>query len=267
MGAHGDGPLFETTAVKGRLAYKLFAGSVFLGVCLIWVYRTTHVPGEGRRRWSWLGLLAADVWFGLYWVLTQSVRWNPTHRRSFPDRLSRRYKEEELPGADVFVCTADPTIEPPVMVVNTVLSVMAYDYPAKKLAVYLSDDGGSDLTFYALLEASRFARVWIPFCNRLQLEPRSPAAYFREVPAPPRGSGCVPDEWWAVQFSKCPALVEGRALIKDTYSLTLKKRMEDSLILSFGDWLKVTGPELSPRGSTTAIPTTPAHRRNPNNLP
>ncbi|KAI8567174.1 hypothetical protein RHMOL_Rhmol02G0100300 [Rhododendron molle] len=89
--------------------------------------------------------------------------------------------EKELPGVDVFVCTADPAIEPPIMVVNTVLSVMAYDYPPEKLAVYLSDDAGSELTFYALLEASQFAKHWLPFCKKFKVEPRSPAAYFSTV--------------------------------------------------------------------------------------
>lgn len=79
------------------------------------------------------------------------------------------------------MCTADPTIEPPLMVINTVLSVMAYDYPQHKLSVYLSDDGGSDLTFFALLEASKFAKHWIPYCKKLNVEPRSPAAYFRSL--------------------------------------------------------------------------------------
>nr|GMD86845.1 peroxisome biogenesis protein 22-like [Ipomoea batatas] len=32
-----------------------------------------------------------------------------------------------LPRVDVFVCTADPASKPPLMVVNTVLSAMAYD--------------------------------------------------------------------------------------------------------------------------------------------
>jgi len=47
------------------------------------------------------------------------------------------------------------------------------------LSVYLSDDGGSDVTFYALLEASSFAKHWVPFCKRFKLEPRSPAAFFK----------------------------------------------------------------------------------------
>jgi len=50
---------------------------------------------------------------------------------------TNRYKEEELPGVDIFVCTADPTLEPPMLVISTVLSVMAYDYPPEKLNIYL----------------------------------------------------------------------------------------------------------------------------------
>ncbi|KAI7989979.1 Cellulose synthase-like protein E1 [Camellia lanceoleosa] len=54
------------------------------------------------------------------------------------------------------------------MVINIVLSVMAYDYPPEKLSVYFSDDGGSELMFYALLEASRFAKYWLPFLQEIQ---------------------------------------------------------------------------------------------------
>ncbi|KAH7689060.1 Cellulose synthase protein [Dioscorea alata] len=61
---------------------------------------------------------------------------------------------------------------------STVLSMMAYDYPKEKLSVYLSDDAGSELTFYALCEACKFAKHWIPFCNKFDVEPRSPNAFF-----------------------------------------------------------------------------------------
>ncbi|XP_058202483.1 cellulose synthase-like protein E1 isoform X2 [Rhododendron vialii] len=176
-------PLFETKAAKGRVAYKLYSLSVFVGIFSIWVFRAGHLPPaetERGRRWGWIGLSMAELWFSFYWFLTQFARWNPVYRSTFKHRLSQRY-EKELPGVDVFVCTADPTIEPPIMVVNTVLSVMAYDYPPERLAVYLSDDAGSELTFYALLEASRFAKHWLPFCKKFKVEPRSPAAYFTTV--------------------------------------------------------------------------------------
>ena len=94
--------------------------------------------------------------------------------------LKSRY-EKSLPRVDIFVCTADPEKEPAMMVINTVLSVMAYDYPFEKLSVYLSDDAASDITFYALLEAAEFAKHWLPFCKRFNVEPRSPSAYFRSV--------------------------------------------------------------------------------------
>ncbi|EXB36044.1 Cellulose synthase-like protein E1 [Morus notabilis] len=174
--------LFETKRYEGRFIYRLFAVTILVGICLIWAYRVCHIPKQGENgRWAWIGLLGAELWFGFYWIVTQGLRWNPAYRRTFKDRLSKRY-ENQLPGVDIFVCTADPTIEPPIMVINTVLSVMAYDYPQQKLSVYLSDDGGSDLTFYALLEASEFAKYWIPYCKKFKVEPRSPAAYFRSLP-------------------------------------------------------------------------------------
>ncbi|XP_058112689.1 cellulose synthase-like protein E1 isoform X2 [Magnolia sinica] len=182
MGREGYVPLFETKEAKGRIAYKIYAISVFVGVCLIWVYRATHVPKEGLR-WAWFCMFGAEIWFGFYWIFTQSARWRPVYRSTFKERLFHRY-EDELPGVDIFVCTADPTIEPPTLVINTVLSVMAYNYPPEKLSIYLSDDGGSDLTFYALLEASHFAKHWIPFCRKFKIDPRSPAVYFGTTSEP-----------------------------------------------------------------------------------
>ncbi|KAA3467354.1 Cellulose synthase-like protein E1 [Gossypium australe] len=163
MGNDGYLPLFETKRTNGRTLYRIFARSIFVGICLIWSYRVSHVPRYGEDgRLVWIGLRAAELWFGFYWFLTQAHRWNLVYRQTFKERLSHRYVNELL-GVDIFVCTADPVIEPPMMVINTVLSVMAYDYPPEKLSVYLSDDAGSQLTFYALLEASQFAKYWIPF--------------------------------------------------------------------------------------------------------
>ncbi|AQK74473.1 cellulose synthase-like protein E2 [Zea mays] len=194
-------PLFvtEKPTRMARYAYRLFASTVLAGVLLVWLYRATHVPpmSSGARWWAWLGLSAAELWFGFYWVLTLSVRWSPVFRRAFPDQLLRRYKEEQLPGVDIFVCTADPTVEPPMLVISTVLSVMAYDYPKEKLNIYLSDDAGSIITLYALYEASEFAKHWLPFCNKYQVEPRSPAAYFGTEASPP--DACDRKEWFSLK--------------------------------------------------------------------
>ncbi|XVF03622.1 hypothetical protein REPUB_Repub05bG0008900 [Reevesia pubescens] len=170
-------PLFETKEAKGKLAFRLFSSSIFIGICLIWVYRLINIPRAGERgRWIWIGMFMAEIGFGFYWILTQAVRWNPVHYYPLKQRLPQ--SSDKLPGVDIFVCTADPTLEPPTLVINTILSVLSLNFPTENLSVYLSDDGGSQLTFYALLEATRFAKHWIPFCKKFNIEPRSPEAYF-----------------------------------------------------------------------------------------
>ncbi|KAB1212586.1 Cellulose synthase-like protein G3 [Morella rubra] len=62
--------------------------------------------------------------------------------------------------------------------VSTALSVMAYDYPTEKISVYVSDDGGSQVTLFACMEAVKFASHWLPFCSKNNTADRSPEAYF-----------------------------------------------------------------------------------------
>ncbi|CAK9157971.1 unnamed protein product [Ilex paraguariensis] len=88
----------------------------------------------------------------------------------------------ELPPVDMFVTTADADLEPPIITVNTVLSLLAVDYPANKLACYVSDDGCSPLTFFALIEASKFAKIWVPFCKKHNIPVRAPFRYFNGEP-------------------------------------------------------------------------------------
>ncbi|XP_020200454.1 cellulose synthase-like protein E6 [Aegilops tauschii subsp. strangulata] len=184
--------LFETETHGGRAAYRLHAVTVAAGILLLLYYRATRVPAAGEGRAAWLGMLAAELWYAAYWVVTQSVRWSPVRRRPFIDRLAARHGER-LPCVDIFVCTADPYSEPPSLVVSTILSLMAYNYPPEKLSVYLSHDGGSILTFYGMWEASLFAKHWLPFCKRYNIEPRSPAAYFSESDG--HQELCNPKEW------------------------------------------------------------------------
>ena len=78
----------------------------------------------------------------------------------------------------MFVTTADPVREPPILVVNTVLSLLAVNYPANKLACYVSDDGCSPFTYFSLKEASNFAKIWVPFCKKYNVRVRAPFRYF-----------------------------------------------------------------------------------------
>lgn len=81
---------------------------------------------------------------------------------------------------DVFVTTADASLEPVIITVNTVLSILAVDYPVDKLSCYVSDDGCSPITFYSLREAVKFAKIWAPFCKKYGIRVRAPFQYFAD---------------------------------------------------------------------------------------
>jgi len=70
--------------------------------------------------------------------------------------------------------------EPPLITANTVLSILAVDYPVDKVSCYVSDDGAAMLTFEALSETSEFAKEWVPFCKKFSIEPRAPEWYFAQ---------------------------------------------------------------------------------------
>lgn len=74
----------------------------------------------------------------------------------------------------------DPTKEPPLITANTVLSILAVDYPVEKVSCYVSDDGSALLTFEAVSETSLFAKKWVPFCKKYSIEPRAPEWYFSQ---------------------------------------------------------------------------------------
>ncbi|MQL94632.1 hypothetical protein Taro_027290 [Colocasia esculenta] len=95
---------------------------------------------------------------------------------------SHPYMYDDLPAVDMFVTTADPKLEPPTLTVNTVLSLLAVEYPAHKLACYVSDDACSAITYYALVEAAEFARSWVPFCKKHKIRVRAPFMYFAGEP-------------------------------------------------------------------------------------
>ncbi|EEE61016.1 hypothetical protein OsJ_14839 [Oryza sativa Japonica Group] len=58
---------------------------------------------------------ASEAWFAFLWLLNMNAKCSPP-------------RIDELPAVDMFVTTADPALEPPVVTVNKVLSLLAVDY-------------------------------------------------------------------------------------------------------------------------------------------
>ncbi|XP_006474029.2 cellulose synthase A catalytic subunit 7 [UDP-forming]-like isoform X1 [Citrus sinensis] len=132
----------------------------------------------------WLTSVICEIWFGFSWILDQFPKWLPIQRETYLERLSIRYEREGEPNmlapVDIFVTTVDPMKEPPLVTANTILSVLAIDYPVDKISCYISDDGASLLSFESLSETADFARKWVPFCKKYSIEPRAPEMYFSQ---------------------------------------------------------------------------------------
>jgi len=64
----------------------------------------------------------------------------------------------------IIITTSDPFREPAIITTNTILSVLAIDYPVQKIVWYVSDDDASPMTFYSLVETLKFAKNWVLFC-------------------------------------------------------------------------------------------------------
>ncbi|KAL0321309.1 UNVERIFIED_CONTAM: Cellulose synthase A catalytic subunit [UDP-forming] [Sesamum radiatum] len=151
-------------------------------LCLFFQYRVTHPVDSAFG--LWLTSVICEIWFAFSWVLDQFPKWSPINRQTYIDRLSARYEREgepsQLAAVDFFVSTVDPLKEPPLITANTVLSILAVDYPVDKVSCYVSDDGAAMLTFESLAETAEFARKWVPFCKKFSIEPRAPEFYFSQ---------------------------------------------------------------------------------------
>ncbi|KAB2009430.1 hypothetical protein ES319_D10G166200v1 [Gossypium barbadense] len=148
----------------------------FTVTLLLLYYRISHFfNGNSLPALSWALITISEIIFTFIWCLTQAFRWRPLSRTVSIDEIPANMN---LEGLDVFVCTADPRKEPTMEVMNTIISALALDYPPGKLAVYLSDDGGSYITLYALKEAFAFSKRWLPFCMKYRIKTRCPEAFF-----------------------------------------------------------------------------------------
>ncbi|KAK2424357.1 cellulose synthase protein H1 [Trifolium repens] len=166
-------PLYEKTWLK-RTFQRAIDILILLLLFSLLSYRLISINNTSFK----LAFLC-ESWFTYTWIVLLNTKWSPAITKTHPNRLLQRVPE--LPRVDLFVTTADHVLEPPIITVNTVLSLLALDYPANKLACYVSDDGCSVFTFYGLLEASKFAKFWVPFCKKYNIQVRAPFRYFSQV--------------------------------------------------------------------------------------
>lgn len=125
-------------------------------LCFFLAWRIRN-PNE-EAMWLWGLSIVCECWFAFSWVLDILPKLNPINRQTDLTALSEKFEtpspsnphgRSDLPGVDVFISTADPEKEPPLVTANTILSILAVDYPVEKVSIYISDDGAAILTFEA----------------------------------------------------------------------------------------------------------------------
>ncbi|XP_021978598.1 cellulose synthase-like protein D5 [Helianthus annuus] len=181
-------PLTRKLGVSAAIIspYRLLIVIRLAALALFLTWRISHPNHDAV--WLWLMSVICEVWFAFSWLLDQLPKLCPVTRTTDLSVLKERFEPtqnnpknlSDLPGIDIFVSTADAEKEPPLVTANTILSILAVDYPVDKIACYLSDDGGSLVTFEALAEVASFARTWVPFCRKHEIEPRNPESYFSQ---------------------------------------------------------------------------------------
>nr|CAD1831026.1 unnamed protein product [Ananas comosus var. bracteatus] len=165
--------------------YRLLIAIRMIALVLFLMWRVKHKNKDAM--WLWGMSVVCELWFAFSWLLDQLPKLCPVNRATDLAVLKEKFEtptpnnptgKSDLPGLDIFVSTADPEKEPPLVTANTILSILAADYPVEKLSCYVSDDGGALLTFEAMAEAASFANLWVPFCRKHDIEPRNPESYF-----------------------------------------------------------------------------------------
>ncbi|KAL4643812.1 hypothetical protein ACB092_02G119100 [Castanea dentata] len=187
---------------------------VLIRVVVLALFLTWRIQNPNRdAMWLWGMSIVCECWFAFSWLLDILPKINPINRATDLAALHDKFEQpspsnphgrSDLPGIDIFVSTADPEKEPPLVTANTILSILAVDYPVEKLSCYISDDGGAILTFEAMAEAVQFAEVWVPFCRKHNIEPRNPDSYFNSKTDPTKNK-------------KRPDFVKDRRWIKREY--------------------------------------------------
>ncbi|PUZ72426.1 hypothetical protein GQ55_2G393300 [Panicum hallii var. hallii] len=187
-GEDGRPLLYRTFKVRGILLhpYRLINLARLIVIIQFFIWRMRHRDSDSIALW-WITVVG-DFWFGVSWLLNQASKVNPIRRVPKLALLNQQFdppggggggsSSSQLPGVDVFINTVDPVDEPVLCTMNSVLSILATDYPVDRHATYFSDDGGSLVHYEALLETARFAALWAPFCRKHRVEPRAPESYF-----------------------------------------------------------------------------------------
>ncbi|KAG2680811.1 hypothetical protein I3760_11G115400 [Carya illinoinensis] len=152
-------PLLHRLRPARRTAFNRMFAAVYFCAILVLLYLHALKLIHSTTFTSFiisLSFLVSDTFLAFLWITRQCFLMTIVYRDEYPENLHEalllKKSSSDFPALDVFVCTADPYKEPPMRLVSTVLSIMAYDYPTENISIYVSDDGGSQKIYESMEE-------------------------------------------------------------------------------------------------------------------
>ncbi|KAK9167177.1 hypothetical protein Scep_002368 [Stephania cephalantha] len=108
-----------------------FQGLILVGIRFVVLvfFLSWRVKNPNKdAMWLWGMSVVCEIWFAFSWILDQLPKLNPVNRSTDLAALHEKFEQaspanplgkSDLPGIDVFVSTADPEKEPPLVTANT----------------------------------------------------------------------------------------------------------------------------------------------------
>ncbi|KAG2680810.1 hypothetical protein I3760_11G115300 [Carya illinoinensis] len=157
-------PLLHRLRPARRTAFNRMFAAVYFCAILVLLYLHALKLIHSTTFTSFiisLSFLVSDTFLAFLRFTRQCFLMTIVYRNEYLENLDKtlllKKSSSDFPALDVFICTADPYKEPPMRLVSTVLSAMAYDYLTENISIYLLN---------------------LPFCRKNNIIKRSPGAYF-----------------------------------------------------------------------------------------
>ncbi|KAJ4942624.1 hypothetical protein NE237_019492 [Protea cynaroides] len=156
----------------------------FVVLCFFLRWHIKH-PNE-EAMWLWFMSIVCELWFGFSWILDQIPINRSTNLAMLRDKFDgptpyNRTGRSDLPSIDLFVSTADPEKQSPLVTTNTIISILAVDYSMEKLTCYILDDDGALLTFEVMRRLAASLTYGVPFYWKHDIKPKNPDSFFSIV--------------------------------------------------------------------------------------
>ncbi|KAL1222569.1 Cellulose synthase-like protein G1 [Cardamine amara subsp. amara] len=109
----GGTTLHKCHPCRRTIPYRIYAVFHTCGIIALMYHHVHSLLTEDKTLIVSL-LLLSDIVLSFMWTTITCLRLKPVHRSEHPEKYAAQ--SEDFPNLDVFICTADPYKEPPMII-------------------------------------------------------------------------------------------------------------------------------------------------------